>query len=156
MEFRWLSEVKRGSQGFQNLVKDLAEAGKGREGNWNEEKIIDYLERHSYDCLLALDGKKFAGFWAVNKDKESGIMKGFMVYVSPEHQGKGLSRALTVELAKRAHSEGFSHGQLGLGKGKISRVLASTQRKRKELGASGFSFNHKTGKVVFPKRKIRG
>lgn len=148
MEFKWLSELDRESKLFDEAVNFLATLNP----EWSKEKILHLLD-NSHDCLLGFSGKKIATLWAVNKDRAVGIMKGFLIYTALEFTGKGFAKQITAELAKRAKKEGFKHAQLGLGNNdNTAAVLQATHRDRESLGVAGFHFDHKTGKVTFPKR----
>lgn len=154
MEFKWLSDIK-GAR-FLKIVDQISEIVKDYPRGWTKKKILDYIQHHNYDCLLGFEKKDLACWRAVNKDRNEGVLKGFMIYTFPQYRGKGYAAKITAELARRAYAGGFKFAQLGLGRGLGSRVLASTGRNRKRLGVAGFSFNSETGKVIFPaKRAMR-
>lgn len=151
MEFKWLSELRTNSILFKSILSHLETIDPK---DWPREKILKHLKAHSYDCFMGIEGKELACWWAVNKDRKEGILKGFYIFTIEKFRGKGHARALTAELVKQAHAKGFKSAQLGRGRGNIPKILASAHRNRKRLGASGFNFNHKTGKVTFPKRRL--
>lgn len=150
MNFRWLSGIDPDSMLFQRIVGHLSTIDPK---NWSKEKIIEYLRNKSYDCFLGFERGKIAAWWAVNKDARKGVLKGFMIYTHKTYRNKGFGRTITAELAKRAHSEGFKFAQLGKGRGKTAKILESTQKHRKSLGAHAFRFDSRTGRVSFPKAK---
>jgi len=154
LRFKWLSEIKRDSKLFREILGQLVDVAKNLPHGWTREKILDHFEHHDYDCFVGFEGRKIAGWWAVNKDRKENVMKGFMVYVPEQFRHGGRAARLTAELARRAQAGGFKFAQLGQGRAATAKVLASAHRQRRELGVNGFNFNGETGKVTFPRRRL--
>lgn len=125
------------------------------ETRWGMDGILYYMTHEGFDCLLCVEGKTFVGCVAVEKDLRENILKGWLIYTDPVMRGKGLAKAATAEMVKRAQLLGYDSAKLGGGIGPSAQVLASVKRKRKQLGLRGFKFDPKTGIVTFP-RKRRG
>ena len=153
MEFKWLSKISHRSALFKSFLKKLPEISAST--RWGVKGLFYYMTHDGFDCLLCIEGNRFVGCLAIEKDPRENILKSWLVYTDPAMRQKGYARTLTAEAAKFAQSEGFKSAKFGGGLGAGSRVLASVQRKRKQLGLRGFKFDPKTGIVTFP-RKRRG
>ena len=145
--FTFLSEMDRESPLFEECLRTLSLIDPK---DWPRERIIYTLDVLNYDCLIYTDGKKLIGANAFNPDKQEGIAKSFLLFVSPEHRGKGIAQLLRVEFLNWALKEGFKGAQLGLGNSPDGvAVSEAVKKEREKLGLTFADINPVTGKVIF-------
>lgn len=156
MKYKWLTQIMHSDTAFFNQIVDhLIDVAKEYPSGWTRQKIFQQLKEQSYDCLLGFEKNKLACWWAVNKDPDEKVLKGFMVYTAPEFRKRGYALRLTAELVKRARKMGFNFAQLGLGTGTMAEIHRKMQERKTDLGVSSFNFNHETGRVDFPSKPVR-
>ncbi len=145
--FVFLSEIDEKSELFEECLRTLSLINPK---DWPRERIIHSLNVLKYDCLIYTDGQKLMGANAFNPDKEEGIAKSFLLYVSPECRGQGIAKAMRVKFLKWALASGFKGAQLGLGNSPSGIAVSETVSKEKvELGLSFAEIDPVSGKVVF-------
>ena len=144
--FIFLSEMNRESQLFEECLKTLSSI----DPKWPRERIFYSLDVLNYDCLIYTDGKELIGATAFNPDREEGIAKSFLLFVSPEHRGKGIAKLLRVEFLNWAYQQGFKGAQLGLGNSPAGvAVSEAVNKEREKLGLTFADIDSATGKVTF-------
>jgi GNAT superfamily N-acetyltransferase len=145
--FVFLSEIDRESELFKECLKTLSLINPT---DWSRERIIHSLDFLKYDCLICTDGRKLMGANAFNPDRQEGIAKSFLLYVSPEYRGQGIGKAMRVRFLKWAFASGFKGAQLGLGNSPAGiAVSEAVSKEREELGLLFADINPVSGKVVF-------
>jgi len=118
--------------------------------DWPRERIIYTLDVLNYDCLIYTDGEKLIGANAFNPDKQEGIAKSFLLFVSSEYRGKGIGKVLRTEFLKWAFENRFKGAQLGLGNSSAGVAVSEVVKKEREkLGLTFADINPATGKVIF-------
>ena len=145
--FTFLSDMDRESQLFEECLKILSSIDPK---DWPRERIFYSLDVLKYDCLIYTDGKKLIGATAFNLDRKEGIAKSFLLFVSPEHRGKGIAKLLRVEFLNWAYQEGFEGAQLGLGRSSAGVAVSEVvKREQEKLGLTFADINPATGEVTF-------
>ena len=154
--FIFLSEVNRESGLFEECLETLSSIDPK---DWPRERIIYSLDVLKYDCLIYTDGEKLMGANAFNPDRQEGIAKSFLLYVSPECRGQGIAKVMRVRFLKWAFASGFKGAHLGLGNSPSGiAVSEAVSKEKEELGLSFADINSVSGKVVFirtPERQRR-
>lgn len=145
--FIFLSEIDKKSRLFEECLRTLSLIGPK---DWSRERIIYTLDVLNYDCLIYTDGEKLIGANAFNPDRQEGIAKSFLLFVSSGYRGKGIGKALRTEFLKWAFASGFKGAQLGLGNSPAGVAVSEVVKKEREkLGLTFADINPATGKVIF-------
>ena len=145
--FTFLSEMDRESPLFEECLRTLSSIDPK---DWPRERIIYTLDVLKYDCLIYTDGKKLIGANAFNPDKQEGIAKSFLLFVSSDYRGQGIGKVLRTEFLKRAFENGFKGAQLGLGRSSAGVAVSEVvKREQEKLGLTFADINPATGEVTF-------
>lgn len=108
-----MSQMAKDEQLFQECLRILSTVDpKG----WPTEKILHALDVLHYDCLVYANSTTLIGAVAFNPNRDDNIAKVFLIFITPENQGKGIGKMMVAEFLRWAHKQNFLRVQVGLGR----------------------------------------
>ena len=145
--FVFLGEINRKSRFFANCIEILASVNPE---SWPREKILCYLDKSAYDCLVYARKGKLIGALAFNPDRKENVLKVFLIFVKPEYRGRGIAKAMVAWILKWARSLRFKKTQVGLGGNPASvAVLTSLNKEKERFNLTFAEITPATGEVFF-------